>query len=194
MILKECIIKALALMDENDSPSYPYTSDADIAAKMPLFITMGARVIAQQQKIVKAVIFTNPYTAASVSEGTADPMDSNYFLFTMPSNFYQLKKIAASEETADSGTFTIDGKLRVTGTGKWQVFYHAMPAEVTKDTDETTVLPLSEDCAIALPYYVAANILLADGDEGWVNYMSQFNMILSSLTPGKTSAGARVVV
>jgi hypothetical protein len=74
------------------------------------------------------------------------------------------------------------------------VYYHAMPAEITAATVETTAIPLSEDCAVALPYYVAANVLLADGDESWTNYMSQFNMILSSMTPGKAASGARVVV
>lgn len=194
MTVGECKMKTLSLMDENDLPNDPYSSDADIVAKLPMFITMGARVIAQQQKIVKSAVFTNPYSAASALSGLTDPMDKNYLLFEMPSDFYQLKKITCSEGTTDSGTFTIDGKLRVTGEGKWQVYYHAMPAAVLITTANETVLPLSEDCAIALPYYVAANILLADGDEGWVNYMSQFNMILSSMTPGKAAAGARVVI
>ena len=195
MTVDECKIKALALMDENDlGDIYPYTSDADIAAKLPLFITMGERMIAQQQRIVKTAIFTNPYTSASASHGAADPLDEDYLLFVMPSDFYQLKKIMCDDTSTDAGTFTLDGKLRVTGEGKWQVYYHAMPAEVIGDTTDSTVLPLSEDCAIALPYYVAANVLLSDGDESWVNYMSQFNTIIASLTTGKTAAGARVVV
>ena len=195
MTVGDCKIKALALLDENDlGENFPYTSDADIAAKLSLFITMGLRVIAQQQKIVKSAVFTNPYSSASAFAGTADPMDGDYLLFDMPSDFYQLKKIDCGNGTLCPGKFTVDGKLRVTGEGKWQVFYHAMPAEITASASDTTVLSLSEDCATALPYYVAAHVLLADGDESWVNYMSQFNMILSSMTPGKTSTGARVVV
>lgn len=194
MTVGECKIKTLALMDENDLSDIPYCSDADITAKLPLFITMGMRVIAQQQKIVKSAIFTNPFTSDSASEGAADPMADGYLLFDMPTDFYQLKKIECGGDTAYPGRFTVGGKLRVYGEGKWRVFYHAMPAEVTKETADETVLALTEDCAIALPYYAAANILLADGDESWASHMSQFNMIMNSLTPGKAAAGARVVV
>ena len=194
MTVGDCKKKALALMDENDLSAAPYSSDADIAAKLPLFITMGARVIAQQQKIVKTAVFTNPHSPASASEGEPDPLEDDYLLFKMPGDFYQMKAIIKATGTANMGTFTPDGKLRVTGEGKWLVYYHAMPEEVTPETPESTALELSEDCAIALPYYVAANVLLADGDEGWVNHMSQFNMIMNSLTPGKASAGARIVV
>jgi len=90
-------------------------------------------------------------------------------------------------------TFTPDGKMRTTGDGKWLVYYYAMPTEVTAATADTTALAIADDCALALPYYVAANILLADGDSAWVNYMSQFNMIMSSLTIGKAGNGARIV-
>ena len=76
MTVGDCKIKTLALLDENDLTIAPYTSDADIAAKLPLFITMGQRVIAQQQKIVKTAVFTEPYSAESVSEGVADPLDA----------------------------------------------------------------------------------------------------------------------
>lgn len=194
MTVGEAKIKALSLMDENDLTIPPYTSDGDIAAKLPLFMTMGMKVIAQQQKIVKSAIFTNPFTYDSVSEGVTDPMAGGYLLFDMPLDFYQLKKIECGDNTVCPGKFTLDGKLRVTGEGKWLVYYHAIPDEITSSTADTAALPLSEDCAIALPYYVAANILLADGDESWVNYMSQFNMIMNSLTPGKAAAGARVVI
>ena len=195
MTVGECKIRALALMDENDLLTVsPYCSDSDIVAKLPLFMSMGQRVIAQQQKIVKTVIFTNPYSVESASEGYADVLEDDYLLFDMPADFYQLRSILKGTSTDTMGTFTPNAKFRVTGEGKWLVYYHAMPTAITDSTSNSTVLEISEDCALALPYYVAANILLADGDEGWVNYMSQFNMIMSSLTIGKAGNGARVVL
>ncbi|HNX15616.1 MAG TPA: hypothetical protein PKH29_12280, partial [Oscillospiraceae bacterium] len=193
MTVGDCKIKTLALLDENDLTVAPYTSDADIAAKLPLFITMGQRVIAQQQKIVKTAVFTEPYSDESVSEGVADPLEEDYLLFDMPSDFYQLRSILKGTSTESMATFTPDGKMRTTGDGKWLVYYYAMPTEVTAATADTTALAIADDCALALPYYVAANILLADGDSAWVNYMSQFNMIMSSLTIGKAGNGARIV-
>lgn len=65
--------------------------------------------------------------------------------------------------------------------GKVRVFYDAVPEHITKYTNDAEELPLSDDCNVLIPLYLAGE-LYKDDDIGMATaYMNEFESRLSSL-------------
>lgn len=65
--------------------------------------------------------------------------------------------------------------------GKVRVFYNAAPEHITEYTNDAEELPLSDDCNVLIPLYLAGE-LYKDDDIGMATaYMNEFESRLSSL-------------
>lgn len=171
MTVGECKRNSLALIDELAGETAPYTDDADISAKLPYFITLGCRLLAAVQGIVKRAVVT-----ADASGEAA-----------LPGDFYRLVK---AENPA--AQFTPDRRMELAPQQSCVIYYDAMPADVTVSTPDSQALELSAEACAALPFFVAAQILMADGDGSWVNFQSRFDAMVTLLSDGLRRRGAHV--
>lgn len=177
MTIRDCKRTALALADELSSTQvYPYTNDGDISTKLPIFITEGLRVLAAIQNIVRECVFEN-----EAGEGEV-------VAFELPEDYFRLVRIIG-----DGARLTVDEKIEVCAPGRWVVEYAAMPRAVLADTSDDLELECSEEAATALPYYVAARLLMSDGDGAWVNFQSRFDGLAAALQNSRRTPGVRLV-
>ncbi len=73
--------------------------------------------------------------------------------------------------------------------GRVRVFYDAAPTHIEEDTNDAEELPLSDDCNVLIPLYLAGE-LYKDDDIGMATaYMNEFESRLSSLPA--TESGVR---
>lgn len=85
----------------------------------------------------------------------------------------------AALDTAAIGQSVLQLPKGVSGTVR--VFYDAVPEHITEYTNDTEELPLSDDCNVLIPLYLAGE-LYKDDDIGMATaYMNEFESRLSSL-------------
>lgn len=85
----------------------------------------------------------------------------------------------AALDTAAIGQSVLQLPKGVSGTVR--VFYDAVPEHITKYTNDAEELPLSDDCNVLIPLYLAGE-LYKDDDIGMATaYMNEFESRLSSL-------------
>lgn len=85
----------------------------------------------------------------------------------------------AALDTAAIGRSVLQLPKGVSGTVR--VFYNAVPEHITEYTNDAEELPLSDDCNVLIPLYLAGE-LYKDDDIGMATaYMNEFESRLSSL-------------
>lgn len=107
------------------------------------------------------------YSFASVS---AIPKYQRYNLYTMPSIFYQLNKVVLKGNVSNSQPYqnTADFyweqrnviAINYYNVGEYSVFYFAYPQDITDSTLNTYEFEVDIEAQEAIPYYVAAHVLM----------------------------------
>lgn len=105
----------------------------------------------------------------------------------LPSDLYRLKSVPASY-TKEGGYITISGE------GTVYVIYYALPAPIPDDCDQATEFEVDAEAQSALPFYAAAQTVLADSDMRRYNaYMDSYNNILSNIAAANKHAVLNIV-
>jgi len=101
---------------------------------------------------------------------SAVPQYTNYNLYTMPSDFYKLNKLTLKGNRVDGNRYTPTAdfyweKSNILAvnyyiTGEYAVDYFAYPTTITDDTADTAELEVAIEAQEAIPYYVAAHLMM----------------------------------
>ncbi|MBQ9647979.1 MAG: hypothetical protein IJV43_06425 [Oscillospiraceae bacterium] len=161
MTLGEGKRKVLMLLDEYSSGG-EITVDGDIDAKMNDFFDIAQRDVAAWQPIVRRVGVT--------LDGTGR--------MALPEDVSRVIRIRKGGVRA-AGYEAIDGMLvyHVGDESALSIDYIAAPAKITPETPDDYAFEVSEDAANCLPYYVAAQQLIADLV---VDYGAFYNLYLQT--------------
>lgn len=169
MTLAEGKRKVLMLLDEFSSGGEIET-DEDIDAKMNDFFDMAQRDVAAWQPVVRHVSVT--------LDGTG--------CMTLPEDVSRVIRICRNGVRAACYE-VIDGRLisRAGDTSTLTLDYIAAPSKITPETPDDYVFEVSEEAANCLPYYVAAQQLIADLV---LDYSAFYNLYLQmrSMLPRST--------
>ncbi len=115
---------------------------------------------------------------------TVCPIEKSMPLFAgektrLPDEFFRIKRINCDYEK--SGLF-------ITAAEDTRLIYYAYPADIVSDEDEFEIDPEAQN---ALPFYAAAQLVLADSDmRRYTVFIDSYNFILSNIS---ASPSARVV-
>lgn len=94
----------------------------------------------------------------------------------LPDDLYRIKSISNGYVRTDRTHVDIDGE------GEAKVWYYAYPANISDDTPDTYEFELDPEAQSALPFYAAAQTVLADSDMRRYNaFIDNFNNILSNI-------------
>lgn len=105
----------------------------------------------------------------------------------LPSDLYRLKSVPASY-TKEDGHITIEGE------GKVYIIYYAYPAPIPDDCEGTTAFEVDAEAQNALPFYAAAQTVLADSDmRRYYAYMDSYNNILSNIAAANKHAVLNII-
>jgi hypothetical protein len=101
---------------------------------------------------------------------SAIPKYERYTLYEMPIDFYQLNKVVLKGNVVNSQQYqnTADFFWEKRNTiaipyyniGEYNVFYFAYPQTITDDTDDTYEFEIDLEAQEAIPYYVAAHVIM----------------------------------
>ncbi len=106
----------------------------------------------------------------------------------LPDDLFRIKNIPASYTREGAHNILIDGK------GTVQITYYAYPKALLDDCPENTPFELDEEAQNALPYYAAAQTVLADSDMRRYNtFMDTYNNILSNIAVNNKHAIMNIV-
>ncbi len=106
----------------------------------------------------------------------------------LPSDLYRIKSVPAS--------YTKEGSTHITVEGEGQVYilYYAYPQNIPDDCEGTTEFEIDIEAQSALPFYAAAQTVLADSDMRRYNaYMDSYNNILSNIAAANKHATLNIV-
>jgi hypothetical protein len=133
-------------------------------------------------------------------ESDADVWDyvseKRYDMKTLVTDFYKLKDIvyqAGFNETRYEKTANYhregDSVIVLGGLnkGRWKVFYHAYPQQITKDTPDNTVLSLDPEVAVLLPLYMASQLYKEDDNGLATQWRNEFEVARAELRPSESS-------
>lgn len=175
MTLGEGKRKALMLLDAYSLDGV-LTADADVSARMNDFFDMAQRDVSAWQPIVRRARLT--------LDGTGE--------MALPSDVQRVLRIRRGGKTAKDCE-AVDGKLlfRRGDTSTVTLDYIAAAQPITPETPDDYVFEVSADAANCLPYFVAAQQLVADLV---VDYGAFYNMYLQmrALLPRSTLSGGAV--
>lgn len=94
----------------------------------------------------------------------------------LPEDLYRIKSISNGYVRTDKTHVDIDGE------GEAKVWYYAYPTDVSDNTPDTYEFELDPEAQSALPFYAAAQTVLADSDMRRYNaFIDSFNNILSNI-------------
>lgn len=98
------------------------------------------------------------------------PDFTRYKRYFMPDDFYQLNKVILDGNVRESKTYhnTSDFfweqrnviALNYFNSGEYRIFYYAYPQNIDDDTDDSYELEVDIEAQEAIPYYVAAHVLM----------------------------------
>ena len=161
MTLEEAKRKVLMLLDEYSSGG-EITVDEDLNAKMNDFFDLAQRDVAAWQPIVRRVSVT--------LDGTGS--------LALPEDVSRVIRIRR-DGIRVSGYEVVDGKLisNAGDTSTLSIDYIAAPRKITQETGDDYVFEVSEEAANCLPYFVAAQQLIADLV---VDYGAFYNLYLQT--------------
>lgn len=172
MTLGEGKRKALMLLDEYSLDGV-LTVDADVNARMNDFFDMAQRDVAAWQPIVRRARLT--------LDGTGD--------MALPSDVQRAVRIRRGGKSAPDCE-AVDGRLlfRRGDTSTVTLDYIAAARPITPETPDDYVFEVSADAANCLPYFVAAQQLVADLV---VDYGAFYNLYLQmrAVLPRSTLSG-----
>ena len=171
MTLGEAKRKVLMLLDEYSTDD-TLSVDADIDAKMNDFFDMAQRDVAAWQPIVRRMSLTLDGTGSMALPGDV-------------SRVIRVRK----DGIRVSGYEVVDGKL-LSGSGDTSALtldYIASPEKITPDTADDYEFEVSDEAANCLPFFVAAQQLIADLV---VDYGAFYNLYLQmrAMLPRSTMA------
>ena len=169
MTLEEGKRKVLMLLDEYSSGG-EITADADLDARMNDFFDLAQRDVAAWQPIVRRL--------SLALDGTGS--------MALPEDVSRVIRVRKNGIRV-SGYEVIDGRL-IFAAGDTSVIsldYIALPKKITPETDGGYVFEVSDEAANCLPYFVAAQQLVADLV---VDYGAFYNLYLQmrALLPRST--------
>ena len=146
MTLGEGKRKVLMLLDEYSSGG-EIAVDEDLSAKMNDFFDLAQRDVAAWQPIVRRVGVT--------LDGTGS--------LALPKDVSRVIRVR-KDGIRVSGYEVVDGTLVSSAgdTSALSLDYIASPRKITPETEDDYVFEVSEDAANCLPYFVAAQQLIAD--------------------------------
>ena len=149
MTLGEGEKKALKLLDEYSSGGEIQT-DEDIGHRMKDLFDIAQKDVAQAKKIYRVA-------AIPLTGGTGTQ------LYDLPRDMMELVSMRRDGRVTTKYDI-IGGKLVAAGNdvGELLIEYTAMPATIPDGAGDDYVFEVAEDAAECLPYYVAAQILMAD--------------------------------
>ena len=105
----------------------------------------------------------------------------------LPKDLFRLKSVPAGY-TREGGYITVDGE------GSVYIIYYACPAPIPDDCDGSAEFEIDAEAQSALPFYAAAQTVLADSDMRRYNaYMDSYNNILSNIAAANKHAVLNIV-
>ena len=106
----------------------------------------------------------------------------------LPADLYRIKSVPASYTKEGSSYITVEGE------GKVYIIYYAYPAPIPDDCDGTTEFEVDAEAQSALPFYAAAQTVLADSDmRRYYAYMDSYNNILSNIAAANKHAVLNII-
>lgn len=142
--------RVLMLLDEYSSGG-AITQDIDINNKMADFFDTAQKEMAGYKKIIRKI-------EIALLNG-----DGDFVLYELPRDFWKTFRVWKNGKLI-SGFPIIAGELAIPSneSGKILVEYFAKPETITPSTPDSYEFEVSDDAANCLPFYVAAQHLVAD--------------------------------
>lgn len=108
---------------------------------------------------------------------------------TLPNDLYRLISVKGSYRRTDAKHIYIDGEGYVT------VRYYAYPRTLSDNCDPFYEFEVSPEAQAAIPYYAAAQTVLADSDmRRYYAFMDMYNSILTNVADSNQRASVVTVV
>lgn len=175
MTLGDLKKKTLALIEEINPEATGLTDDPDIEAKLPYVINQILHELARFKKIPA-------YEEIEVEEGdildlTTLGRDEDAEEPDTRNIFYQLDIIRNVEYE-----YLDNLHVRFLEDGTALVKYFRYPVNIDMDSDDTTILDLSDDALEIAPYGIAADVLKADvSNQYGTIYANRYREMIQSL-------------
>lgn len=135
----------------------------------------------------KRIACTTDFLEADQEMTLEEPMELD--LEKMDARFYRLHKVEGGEWEKLSPTRIALQK------GKYRLFYHIYPIPIDQDTEDGYEFEISEFAQTALPYYVAAQVTIAEHDQRYHQiYNDEFAAILENVAEARKAGNIRCVV
>ena len=152
--------------------------NADYIAVMPAAANEAMeRIVSDAGRPLRQSVEIEPEGAAYVD--MADhAMDFRSFGGT-PEAYLVKDNGLAVLETAALGKSVLQLPKGISGTVR--VFYNAAPEHITRDTNDAEEMPLSEECNVLIPLYMAGELYKDDDVSLATVYMNEFESRLGSL-------------
>lgn len=177
MTVGEAKTRALHLLDETGASS----SAAGYLAKFYALFDMAQREIATIRPVTKVATIT-------MADGKA----------AVPTGMYTIDSVTKTDFPDISVDYYVyDGYIYVNEFGiedgdTYSVKYRAYPAAITSATADETEFEVDADAQDAIPFYAAANAIVAEDHALYVYLMGQYTNRIANLASGRKSR-ARVV-
>lgn len=108
---------------------------------------------------------------------------------TLPDDLYRLIRVKGSYRRTDAKHIYVEGEGYVT------VRYYAYPKPLADDCDENTEFEVCPEAQAAIPYYAAAQTVLADSDmRRYYAFMEMYNAILTNVEGSRQKKSVLTVV
>lgn len=158
MTIAELRTRVLALVDELK----PQTG---MVNRMNIFIDMGQKEIAT--------------TAAFIYRELEVICEEDFVDTPMPLDYFMLDKVYRLEggRRAIYNRYNwLDNRtMRLNGKGEYIISYKAYPTTITKETEDTHSLEITEEAQLALVLYVAAQLFAAESEQQFFqSFFSQY--------------------
>lgn len=174
----ECKAAALRKMFASDGGKIDYaeSGNADYVAAMPAAANEAMeRIVSEAGRPLRLSVDAEAAEYLDMSEAAPD-----FRSFGGEAEAYLvLENGLAALEAGTLGQSVLHLPENVSGTVR--VFYNAQPDHITEKTRDSFQMPLSEDCNVLIPLYIAGE-LYKDDDIGMAtSYMNEFESRLSGL-------------
>lgn len=140
-------------------------------------------------------ILASYYSLAQIQIATtAAPIERTFeaecgVTVALPDDLYRLIRVGGSYLRTDKR------HIQVSGEGSVTVRYYAYPAPLADDCDQNYEFEIDPDAQAAIPYYAAAQTVLADSDmRRYYAFMDMYNAILANVAAAKAQASMLTVV
>lgn len=151
-----------------------YNNQEDYVLRIPALLNTAQRYLATTTKPI--------YASTELNWDEAEKRDG-FYIFTMPSDFYQL--VGRGIPVLKNGEFTMYHRYRWMGRDKMvipakdraegmEVHYHRYPVDVPNDPVDTFELDNEPDAQEAAAYYVAAYLVMFDNSFGYSALYNEF--------------------